>query len=683
MARSSVDVTFKSEYSARIPDILTEGATLLMDLQARGVVKAIGKRLQIRRQGGYCALDVWLMLWLFFAAGATSGVKTFWKVLRPHVAQLAALAGRRKLPSPASLSRALDAVEPELLRKQSTWLLAGVGQVDEVLRHPAMQTYDATGQGWHLFDLDPTVTTLRHRALPKGDDLPEPRRRSEETGAPGYSGRKRGDLQYRRATVQHGGSGLWVHAHLSPGNGEGVVDFERALDTIVETCERLDHPVSRALVRMDGEFGNVPWFTACRERSLPFITRLNRPKLFEDAEVLANLRAAIWHRVADSGCGPQRAAADIGMLTILPGERTRRPDGSAYEPVTLRVIACIFPKTGKAKRGKTIDGWQVELFAVDLPADAWPAPDSITSYFGRAGEENRFAQEDRELGLDRIVSYHLPGQELATLVGLSVWNVRLVRGFELERPPAERPVPKLRRAPVDDRVPEHWPRDPVLLGMLAELDWMTLLVGRPGWSFDVATGEVRCNENRGLTLTTARPKPHSMGRTGIIFRRPTGGCQNCPPRPDCLRSTRPDTPKHVEFSIPATIAEQFHQRLALVRGKTDAASNIAPITAFPGPQTVADALFLPAEARHAFRDCFLDASLRVEVELPPPEPARPRLIADDVADRQRRRKTWSQNLERYALPDGAKVRVEVAGCSTLRRMLGDTTRLRARIGGAG
>jgi len=103
-----------------------------------------------------------------------------------------------------------------------------------------------------------------------------------------------------------------------------------------------------------------------------------------------------------------------------------------------------------------------------VPADAWPAPEVITAYYGRIGEENRFAQEDRELGLDRLVGYHLPGQELATLVGLSVWNVGLVQGLLLERPPAERPVEVLRQAVVDDRIPAHWPRYPVLVERLAE-----------------------------------------------------------------------------------------------------------------------------------------------------------------------------------------------------------------------
>ena len=681
MAQSSVEFTFKPEDSARIPDILCEGAALLLLLGRRGIIQAVGERLRIRRQGGYSGLDVWLLLWLYFASGAGMGVRAFWRVLRPCQALLAALVGRRRLISPASLSRALGAVEEDLLREQAMWLLTGVTEVGDVLDHPAVQTYDANGEGWHVFDVDPTVTTLRHRALPEGEELPEPRRRSEDTGAPGYRGRKRGDIQFRRSTVQHAGSGVWVHAHLTEGNGEGVVEFARALDGIVETCERLGHPRSRVQVRMDGEYGNVPWFTACRERNLPFVTRLNRTKLFEDPDVLAQLRAATWHRVPSSGCAPDRAAADLGLVTVAPGRDTTRPDGGSYEPITVRVVASIFPKSGKAGRGRVVDGWQVEFFAVDLPADAWPAPDAVTAYFGRTGQENRFAQEDRELGLDRIVSYHLPGQELATLVGLSVWNLRIARGFELDRPPADRPVQQLRQVQVDERVPASWPRDPVVLEILAELEWDALLARRPGWTWDGSAAELRCPEGRPLQLTTVRPSGHKNGRTHVIFRRPAGGCEDCTSRPGCLNSAQSSASKHAEFSIPTEIADRLRERLLLVRGEDGGGFPIEDIPVSSGPRAIADALFLPARARHTFRECFAGATLRIEVELPPPEAPRPRLVAMDLSDRQRRRRTWQQNVDRYALAEGAKVRVEVAGGSTLRSMLGERPRRKAGLGG--
>jgi hypothetical protein len=367
VARGSI--RFNNEDKTRVPDSLNEAAGLLMDLKQRGILDAVAERVRIRRQGGYCGLDVVIMLLLFLAAAPKEGLRLFWEKQSAHLLRLGALAGRRRLPSPASVSRALANVEVERLREGGVagWLLAGAPQIDEMLRHPVMKTYDTKGAGWQVFHLDPTVETLRHRALPDDESLPDPQRRSEETGAPGYPGRKRGDLQFRRSAVQHAGSSAWIHAHLSPGNGDVLADFKIGLDSIVSTCARIEHPLEHTMVVMDGEYGNVPAYDACRQRNLPFVTRLNRPNLYIDTAVLERLYQATWHRVPLSGCAPHRAAADLGIITIAAGKRTRRDDGDEYEPITVRVVASIFPKEGKAKRGVTLDGWQVELFAVDLP----------------------------------------------------------------------------------------------------------------------------------------------------------------------------------------------------------------------------------------------------------------------------------------------------------------------------
>ena len=72
------------------------------------------------------------------------------------------------------------------------------------------------------------------------------------------------------------------------------------------------------------------------------------------------------------------------------------------------------------------------------------------------------------------------------LVGLALWNVRLVEGFALDVPPNESPIQRLRNPTLDDRVPEHWPRDPVLRRTLDELDWVVMLAKRPGWTWETA-----------------------------------------------------------------------------------------------------------------------------------------------------------------------------------------------------
>jgi hypothetical protein len=115
MASRAVEVTFTAEGAARLPDSLSEGAATLLDFTERGLLTMLGERLHIRRQGGFCGLDVWVLLWLYMSSGLKSGVRKFWEVARPHKEQLGALAGQTKLASPASLSRALGAVEPDLL----------------------------------------------------------------------------------------------------------------------------------------------------------------------------------------------------------------------------------------------------------------------------------------------------------------------------------------------------------------------------------------------------------------------------------------------------------------------------------------------------------------------------------------------------------------------------------------
>ena len=124
MARRSVRVTLTSRDMARIPDNLVEGTLLALDLWRTGRLGALAECLQIRRQGGYCGLDVWLHLWLFFCAGAHIGIRTFWKRTLGAVSRrVASVVARRSLASPASLSRALGAVELDLLRPVAPQLL--------------------------------------------------------------------------------------------------------------------------------------------------------------------------------------------------------------------------------------------------------------------------------------------------------------------------------------------------------------------------------------------------------------------------------------------------------------------------------------------------------------------------------------------------------------------------------
>jgi len=675
MARVQRKFTGGDEDPARIPDELVTVACLLQDLEAPGLVKELEGRLKIRRQGGYPGVDIWIAIFVYLAAGPLKqGLRPFWeRKVHRHAEKLAALAGRKKMASSSSVSRALDDVETALLREASLWMLTVAPGVDELLRHPAVFAYDAFGNDWHVFDYDPTAEAIRHRALPVDESLPDPIRRSEDTGAPGYHGRKRGDIQYRRVDMRHAGAGVWVHSHLHRGNGDGVVELELAANDLVALMQRLMHPLCRTLMRLDGEHGYVPEYTVLREAGIPFITGVNRPKLYEDPDVLERMRTATWYEVTDSLSGPRRYAADIGVVTLHPDKKTRRPDGSKYEPVSVRVVASAYRTDAtKAQRGCLLDGYQVELFAVDAPGDVWPAPDAVALFFGRAGQENRFAQEDREAALGRIVSYHLPGQEFACLVGLFLMNYRIARGFEQEPPPAVRPPPRLRVRRAAEGMPEGWPGDPVVTKLLSKLDWPALLAHKEGWTWDAAKCELRCHDGRPVTVTSVRPVEHAKGRTSLIFRRPTGGCEDCDARDGCLRSERPAASKHLELSAPTEVAAPLRARLAVTRGKAKPKRPVemTPIAADPGIHAMITPRFLPAAARRRFAEIFRDATMKVHMELPPPAPLRPRLVCADEAERQARRLSWARRNTWNALPDEAVVGVDVYGGADLGRFLG-------------
>ena len=220
--------------------------------------------------------------------------------------------------------------------------------------------------------------------------------------------------------------------------------------------------------------------------------------------------------------------------------------------------------------------------------------------------------------------------------------------------------------------------------LVKELDWTVLLGKRPGWTWDADAGQLLCEDGRPLTLTTVRAQEHAEGRTGIIFRRPSGGCEDCTPRNGCLRSSREQASKHTEFVVPTAVADRLRERLYLVRGGDPVGAQlIQPAATSPGPRVAIESLFLPADARRVFQRAFLGATLHIKVKLPPPKSPGPRLVASDVAARQRRRKTWGQNLDRYRLPAGSKVHINVAARAALRAMLGDTDPRRTVVGGAG
>lgn len=626
----------------RLPEWASGGLVVLEWLRQQGRWEEATDLLRVQREGGYAGVDALLFLIYYFASGLRVGVKEFCDRAREQQGRLAAVVGRRRLPTQASISRILAAVESETARSFGNWLLRQAPGIDVVLQHPSVLTRDALGGHWHVFDWDPTVTTLRHRALPELEGTPEARRRSESIAAPGYPGRKRGDAQFSRATLQHAGSGLWLGIEMAPGNGALRQEFKEAIGQVVATCEHAGLARDRVFLRADGAAGSVPFLTACVESDVHYVTRLAHYQLLQDPNIVAHLNEAVWYEVPSSGSGPTRQACDLGRVQLEPAPGTVRLDGNPFDPIGVRVVVSRFPSRTEKGRGAgvVIDAWQYELYGTDLTPEAWPEADLVAGYYGRTGQENRFHQEDRELGLDRIFSYHLPGQQLATLVGLFVWNFQICRGMELTRPPEElMDQPSVVVSPASERVvlPEaqgvqpvsddqasqssvtesdvssasppletrgHAPNGTVgdgpagnpvtplksasdhagkradVIEALDALDWGPILEGHPGWRWSGQQGGLHCPGRTVLPL--ARIEHMNDGRTRARFQAPSGACGSCDRRDDCVQSKDPHYRKDVRLSVPTEHAASLREKwlsLSLVRRRVSPNGSAAGPTA--------------------------------------------------------------------------------------------------------
>ena len=79
-----------------------------------------------------------------------------------------------------------------------------------------------------MIDVDATRQAARQRALATGPELPAPRRRLAGVCAPGYTGRKRGEVVRTRTTVLQAHTQQWLGTFSGAGNGDYGAELEAA-----------------------------------------------------------------------------------------------------------------------------------------------------------------------------------------------------------------------------------------------------------------------------------------------------------------------------------------------------------------------------------------------------------------------------------------------------------------------
>jgi hypothetical protein len=112
-----------------------------------------------------------------------------------------ALFDRDQIPARSTLSRFLAALTEAPVEALRTLFL---DDLQSRPLSPDQQTgglVDRAGTGWVVFDIDGTREAARQRALPQTDELPPAFRRLDDVCAPGYTGRKRGQVVRTRTVI--------------------------------------------------------------------------------------------------------------------------------------------------------------------------------------------------------------------------------------------------------------------------------------------------------------------------------------------------------------------------------------------------------------------------------------------------------------------------------------------------
>lgn len=148
----------------------------------------------------------------------------FFERLAPFARPFMALFGREHLPHRATLSRFLADMDESCLKA-----LRALFEQD-FFQHGFSQEQvgglsDREGQRLVIVDVDATRQAARQRALRTCPELPAPRRRLEQVCAPGYPGRKRGEVVRTRTTVLQAHTQQWMGTFSGAGNGDYVAEL--------------------------------------------------------------------------------------------------------------------------------------------------------------------------------------------------------------------------------------------------------------------------------------------------------------------------------------------------------------------------------------------------------------------------------------------------------------------------
>src|SRR6266705_4856386 len=354
---SSVNIQTEASPTPSVPAWFGEVALLAHTLTRLGLLSAISERVRFARKrfGSFEVIDFVVVL-MGYAISGEPTLAAYYERLQPFATPFMALFGRTQVPHRSTLSRFLAAVDETCVEA-----LRSVFLQDALARPGSAEgvggLWDRQGQRWVVFDLDGTRQAARQRALPQGPDLPLPQRRLQAVCAPGYTGRKRGEVVRTRTTLVQAHTHQWLGTFGNAGNADYRGELLRGLEVIAAYQAKLSLPRGQALIRLDGQYGNGAIVADLLEARISWLMRGKDYGLLDLAPVKARLALPADEQFVHPESGVCRDLVECGELPVTAeGHRSRviiatHPAGTTASPI-----------------GVTREGVVYELFFTALPA---------------------------------------------------------------------------------------------------------------------------------------------------------------------------------------------------------------------------------------------------------------------------------------------------------------------------
>src|SRR5881227_1718679 len=357
IADVSVCIQTSSESVPSTPSWFGEVALLIPYLRKQGVLIKINSQVRLarRRFGHYEVID-FLAVLFGYARSFERTLEEFYERLLPLEQSFMALFDRERLPSRSALSRFLASLTPAATEALRTLFLTDLLARPLDKERSTGQLVDRTGVARVVFDIDGTRQAARQRALPQTEELPAPQRRLNQVCAPGYRGRKRGEVVRTRTVVSQAHSYQWLASFGNRGNGLYREELRRALTAIRGSLEAHLLSPNRALLRLDGQSGTGAVIADLAGFS--FVMRGKDYTVLDRPEIQSRLHLPADQQFSRSESDLVRQLYDCPDISV----------GS--EGVHCRVVVVTHPAgETKSRIGHTRKGVVYELFFTQLPQD--------------------------------------------------------------------------------------------------------------------------------------------------------------------------------------------------------------------------------------------------------------------------------------------------------------------------